>query len=783
MSTVLIFSFLKLLFFASTFILIDASKRPLSAPVFRDNVTTIIEATRGERLKLRCPVYGNPSPELIWFHDNDIIPSHNSQFKMNNYILTIKSAKPSDSGIYACRARNTLGTIWRNFSISVNETLVQDQPIPDENYTIKREVGSENDSGFPYFLPDQRMIQLIVKPAGNSVTLKCLADGNPSPKLVWMKNNRPVNRNLNYKVTYKKWSMYMDNLMTSDSGNYTCIVSNSVGSINFTYTLEVQEYIPHKPIFKDNHPSNKTVFLGETAKFECRFISGFHPFVVWVKRYSVNGTWEDDGMPYFKLLQNSSKSMLSDPYVLTIENVTYDDAGWYTCIANNAVGTSYRNVWLTVLPPESGIDNAHYNGISENINSISTWIIVAVAIIIVIIPLVFFITYQCYVTKQKRNINLIPPHMTVKKKIILEHQDIDSSLAPIVKVDIPRDFLSSEFITISEYEIPLDPKWEFSRERLVLGKLLGQGAFGQVMMAEAYGLNDKEEITVVAVKMLKDGHTDRDVADLVSEMEVMKVIGKHVNIINLLGCCTQDGPLYVIVEYAPNGNLRDFLRNNRPNSGYERAIGDTGIIPSVTNKCLISYAFQVARGMEYLASKKCIHRDLAARNVLVTENYVMKIADFGFARDVQNIDYYKKTTGGRLPVKWMAPEALFDRIYTTKSDVWSYGVLLWEIMTLGGTPYPSVPVQNLFKLLKEGHRMGKPPNCSLEIYLIMRQCWDNSPQKRPTFTELVEDLDRILTLSSDQEYLDLNIPLLDTPPSSSSSNEDVFENEKSKMNA
>ncbi|TNN56315.1 Fibroblast growth factor receptor 1-A [Liparis tanakae] len=144
--------------------------------------------------------------------------------------------------------------------------------------------------------------------------------------------------------------------------------------------------------------------------------------------------------------------------------------------------------------------------------------------------------------------------------------------------------------------------------------------------------------------MLKADATEKDLSDLISEMEMMKMIGKHKNIINLLGACTQGGPLYVVVEYASQGNLREFLRTRRPVgleywSGPRRApLGG----PEVRE--LVSAAYQVARGMDYLASKKCIHRDLAARNVLVTEDDVMKIADFGLARDVHHIDYYKKTT-------------------------------------------------------------------------------------------------------------------------------------------
>uniref|UniRef100_A0A8C5B9S4 receptor protein-tyrosine kinase n=1 Tax=Gadus morhua TaxID=8049 RepID=A0A8C5B9S4_GADMO len=301
---------------------------------------------------------------------------------------------------------------------------------------------------------------------------------------------------------------------------------------------------------------------------------------------------------------------------------------------------------------------------------------------------------------------------------------------------------------------------------LTLGKGLGEGCFGQVVLAEVVGLEKSRptRVTKVAVKMLKADGTERDLCDLASEMQMMKMVGRHKNIINLLGACTQEGPLYVVVEYASRGNLRDYLRSRRPEgqeycSGpWKVALGGVGVSE------LVSGAYQVARGMAYLASKKCIHRDLAARNVLVTEDEVMKIADFGLARDVHHIDYYKKTTNGRLPVKWMAPEALFDRVYTHQSDVWSFGVLLWEMFTLGGSPYPGVPVEELFKLLREGHRMERPSSCTAELYGLMTACWRSGPSQRPTFHQLVLDLDHTLSQITNKEYLDLSAPGVQCSP-------------------
>nr|XP_020657948.1 proto-oncogene tyrosine-protein kinase receptor Ret isoform X2 [Pogona vitticeps] len=312
----------------------------------------------------------------------------------------------------------------------------------------------------------------------------------------------------------------------------------------------------------------------------------------------------------------------------------------------------------------------------------------------------------------------------------------------------------------SENQMSEDPKWEFPRKNLVLGKTLGEGEFGKVVKATAFRLKGKAGYTTVAVKMLKENASQSELRDLHSEFTLLKQVN-HQHVIKLYGACSQGGPLYLIVEYAKYGSLRSFLRESRKvGTSYVGSEGnrnssylDNPDERALTMGDLISFAWQISRGMQYLAEMKLVHRDLAARNVLVAEGRKMKISDFGLSRDVYEEDSYVKRSKGRIPVKWMAIESLFDHIYTTQSDVWSFGVLLWEIVTLGGNPYPGIAPERLFNLLKTGYRMEKPENCSEEMYNVMLRCWKQEPDKRPTFAEISKELEKMMVKSRD--YLDL----------------------------
>uniref|UniRef100_A0A8C9AKK0 Fibroblast growth factor receptor n=1 Tax=Prolemur simus TaxID=1328070 RepID=A0A8C9AKK0_PROSS len=623
----------------------------------------------GDIVELSChPSGGGPMGPTVWVKDGTgLVPSE--RILVGPRRLQVLNASHEDTGAYSCWQRLTQRLLC-HFSVRVT-----DAPSSGDDEDGEDEAEDAGEPRAPYWTRPERMDKkLLAVPAANTVRFRCPAAGNPTPSISWLKNGkefRGEHRIGGIKLRHQQWSLVMESVVPSDRGNYTCVVENKFGSLRQTYTLDVLERSPHRPILQAGLPANQTAVLGSDVEFHCKVYSDAQPHIQWLKHVEVNGSKVGpDGTPY-----------------------------------------------VTVL------------------------------------------------------------------KVSLESNSSMNSNTPLVRIARLSSGEGPTLADVSELELPADPKWELPRARLTLGKPLGEGCFGQVVMAEAIGI-DKDRAAkpvTVAVKMLKDNATDKDLSDLVSEMEMMKMIGTHKNIINLLGACTQGGPLYVLVEYAAKGNLREYLRARRP-PGMDYSF-DTCKLPEeqLTFKDLVSSAYQVARGMEYLASQKCIHRDLAARNVLVTEDNVMKIADFGLARDVHNLDYYKKTTNGRLPVKWMAPEALFDRVYTHQSDVWSFGVLLWEIFTLGGSPYPGIPVEELFKLLKEGHRMDKPANCTHDLYMVMRECWHAAPSQRPTFKQLVEDLDRILTVTSTDEYLDLSVPFeqyspggQDTPSSSSSGDDSVF---------
>ncbi|XP_078499113.1 tyrosine-protein kinase ABL2 isoform X1 [Lissotriton helveticus] len=259
---------------------------------------------------------------------------------------------------------------------------------------------------------------------------------------------------------------------------------------------------------------------------------------------------------------------------------------------------------------------------------------------------------------------------------------------------------------------PIHDKWEMERTDITMKHKLGGGQYGEVYV----GVWKKYNLTV-AVKTLKED--TMEVEEFLKEAAVMKEI-KHPNLVQLLGVCTLEPPFYIVTEYMPFGNLLDYLRDcNRE---------------EVSAVVLLYMATQISSAMEYLERKNFIHRDLAARNCLVGENHVVKVADFGLSR-LMTGDTYTAHAGAKFPIKWTAPESLAYNTFSIKSDVWAFGVLLWEIATYGMSPYPGIDLSQVYDLLEKGYRMEQPEGCPPKVYELMRACWQWSPSDRPTFAQ------------------------------------------------
>lgn len=343
--------------------------------------------------------------------------------------------------------------------------------------------------------------------------------------------------------------------------------------------------------------------------------------------------------------------------------------------------------------------------------------------------------------------------------------------------------------------------WELERHRLKFLEILDEGQFGLVWRCKLRQPLDNTDHgatseTTVAVKTLKRHQSftereEREREELLAEIEIMKLVCDHPNVVKLLHCCTTDlgssKPILLVMEYIELGKLQSFLEKSRNAGTYATtatatATNNYSICPAalvdelmldgsdqiksssptyydlhLTSRDLIKFIYHVAKGMEYISSQCIVHRDLASRNVLVSATRVCKIGDFGMARHMQSLGdvYERHSRNAKIPVRWMAPEVLHKNRFTTKSDVFSFGILMWEIVTLGSTPYRHLKTEQVIEAVaRDGERPSKPEYCHSELYTIMSSCWHHEPDDRPSFGQLVKQLDELLL--SANEYIELD---------------------------
>lgn len=407
------------------------------------------------------------------------------------------------------------------------------------------------------------------------------------------------------------------------------------------------------------------------------------------------------------------------------------------------------------------------------------------------------------------------PHSSQNKMMNLNQhnkQAQTSCLQPPPRTIARGSHLDREMISLHD---PNHKNWELERHKLIPIKLLDEGEFGQVWSYKlepsqpnkqrahpTLWLNKQSSqdatpngnrAQIVAVKSLKSSaaRNQRSREDLLAEIELMKLVCHHPNVVKILYCCTSDSfgpegkPILLVMEYAELGKLQSFMKKSRQNHQYcttsimmtnesnqgsllgaadNRSQSRSNDIDdndnhNLTSRDLLKFIYHVAKGMEYIASNSIVHRDLASRNILVSGDRICRIGDFGMARNMKQSNtggvYERRSDNTKIPVRWMAPEVLLKNTFTTKSDVFSFGILMWEIVTLGSTPYHHLETKQVIKAVAEkGERPAKPEYCHDILYRLMSRCWQHEPQLRPTFRELVRSLDELLLSANDYIELD-----------------------------
>lgn len=288
------------------------------------------------------------------------------------------------------------------------------------------------------------------------------------------------------------------------------------------------------------------------------------------------------------------------------------------------------------------------------------------------------------------------------------------------------------------------------RHNILLKRELGEGAFGKVFLAECYNLSPDQEKILVAVKTLKEA-SESGRADFHREAELLTNL-QHEHIVKFYGVCVESDPLIMVFEYMKHGDLNKFLRAHGPDAVL-MADGQQNLLVELTQPQMLHIAQQIAAGMVYLASQHFVHRDLATRNCLVGENLLVKIGDFGMSRDVYSTDYYRVGGHTMLPIRWMPPESIMYRRFTTESDVWSLGVVLWEIFTYGKQPWYQLSNNEVIECITQGRVLQRPRTCPKEVYDLMLGCWQREPYMRLNIKEIHNLLQSLAKASP--VYLDI----------------------------
>ncbi|XP_008428979.2 high affinity nerve growth factor receptor isoform X3 [Poecilia reticulata] len=584
--------------------------------------------------------------------------------------------------------------------------------------------------------------QLTTREGGN-LMFECHVIGSPTPKVMWQTKELASNFTVQEIITGSTLTLVLllTNVSFKDNmHNLTCEAENQAGPNEGMVQLDIE------------FPA-KIIFFKDAVKHH-------H----WCFPFAVDGnpnthiSWFFNGEPYRKnnfifiqYIPDSNDGSVKHG-CLTLNKPTHMNNGNYTLVAVNELGGENATAFGMFMenPFDKGdpegiiiVSNGYPSPSNKPVvditeNSESRVFVVSVAVGLAVFTCIFLLITVLIINKcgQQTKFGI---H---RSSVLGKEDDLAVSLRFMNFGTSPpssdEDSGLSSFVENPQYFCGIIKDKDMcvqhiKRQDIVLKWELGEGAFGKVYLAECANLSPDSDKMLVAIKTLKDANESTR-QDFQREAELLTVL-QHQHIVRFYGVCTDGEPLAMVFEYMRHGDLNRFLRAHGPDA---RILEESKLpaLGQLTLPQMLQIAAQIASGMVYLASLHFVHRDLATRNCLVGEGLVVKIGDFGMSRDIYSTDYYR--VGGRtmLPIRWMPPESIMYRKFTTESDIWSFGVVLWEIFTYGKQPWYQLSNSEAIECITQGRELERPRTCPKEVYLLMHGCWQREPQQRMVIKDI-----------------------------------------------
>uniref|UniRef100_A0A669F1W5 Inactive tyrosine-protein kinase 7 n=1 Tax=Oreochromis niloticus TaxID=8128 RepID=A0A669F1W5_ORENI len=626
---------------------------------------------------LHCHAQANLQPEVTWFRSSNIIQPEDIRFK-----------------------------IFPNGTLRINNVEVYDAHV----YSCQTKTLGGQLTGHAKvavleklkFTPTPQPSQCLE--LDKEITIQCSAKGREPPTIHWSKAD---GGELPPHVKQKNGQLRFTKVTRSDAGNYTCIASNSLqGEIRAFVTLTVAVYVRFKV-----EPDNTTVYQGHTAILHCQATGDPKPHIHWVGK---DKPLDISNNRRFQTMPNGS---------LVIRDVTTDDTGKYTCVAGNSCSIKDRMVQLYVVGDEEE-DKAPY----KMIQTIGLSVGAAVAYIIVVLGLMFYCKRRRSAQRMQKGQDGEEPEMECLNGGAVQQ---NGHTTAEIQEEVALTNMGTIATTEKRHSHVNNDKLHFPRTNLQTITTLGKGEFGEVLLSKAKGIEEGEEETVVLVKSLQTRDEQLQL-DFRREAEMFAKLS-HPNVVRLLGLCREADPHYMILEYYDLGDLKQFLRISKSKDDKVKS-------QPISTKTKVSICTQVAQGMEHLSNHRFVHKDLAARNCLISSQRRVKVSSLSLSKDVYNSEYYHYRQAW-IPLRWLPTESVFEDDFSTKSDVWAFGVLMWEVFSHGEMPYTKLSDDEVLEGLQAGKlKLPLPDGCPSKIYKLMVRCWALSLKERPSFTDIVHAL-------------------------------------------